>query len=167
LQHQSKASSKKRSCLDGTPSPKGKGKRCQQSLNLDSDEEVTVISNLATIIGVDLVDIEYDDQAWVAAANSIVAELAQTNGLLERSIQVAKGSRAAADQISISMLRFLDQQRELNNSLLEAIKGRSSRSGSGLSGQESPEVEKEGKDEAGGNKAGGSSGSRGDMETGA
>jgi hypothetical protein len=70
-----------------------------------------------------LVDVEYDDQAWVAAANSIVAELAWTNGLLERSTQAAKGSRAAADQMSNSMLRFLDQQRELHNSLLEAIRG--------------------------------------------
>ncbi|KAG2128788.1 hypothetical protein BD769DRAFT_1667388 [Suillus cothurnatus] len=102
LQHHSKASGKKRSHPDGTPSPKGKGK---------------------AIIGVDLVDVEYDDQAWVAAANSIVAELAWTNGLLERSIQVAKGSRAAADQMSNSMLGFLNQQRELHNSLLEAIRG--------------------------------------------
>jgi hypothetical protein len=168
LQHQTKASGKKRSCLEGTPSPKGKGKRHQQSPDLDSDEEVTVISNPATIIGADPADIEYDDQAWVAAANSIVAELAQTNRLLERSIQVAEGSRAAADQMSISILRFFDQQRELHNFLLEAIRGGPSGSGSGLSGQESPveglgEVEK---DEAGGNEAGGSGRSGGDMETG-
>jgi hypothetical protein len=76
LQHHSKASGKKRSHLDGTPSLKGKGKRHQQSPDPDSDEEVTVISNPATIIGVDPADVEYDDQAWVAAANSIVAELA-------------------------------------------------------------------------------------------
>jgi hypothetical protein len=171
LQHQTKASGKKKSCPEGTPSPKGKGKRHQQSPDPDSDEEVTVISNLATIIGVDPADIEYDDQAWVAAANSIVAELAQTNGLLERSIQATEESSAAADQMSINMLRFLDQQRELHNSLLEAIRGRPSGSESGLSGQESPvdglgEVEKEGEDEAGGNEAGGSSRSGGDMETG-
>jgi len=35
---------------------------------------------------------EYDDQAWVAAANNIVVELTRTNALLEKSIEAAEGS---------------------------------------------------------------------------
>jgi chromosome condensin MukBEF complex kleisin-like MukF subunit len=56
--------------------------------------------------------VEYDDQAWVAAANNIVAELARTNLLLERSILAAEGSRAAADRMCTGMETFLQQQRE-------------------------------------------------------
>jgi hypothetical protein len=52
---------------------------------------------------------EYDDQAWVAAANNIVAELAQTNSLLERSIMVAEGSRAAVDRMCNRLNLFLHQ----------------------------------------------------------
>jgi hypothetical protein len=55
---------------------------------------------------------EYDDQAWVAAANSIVEELSRTNALLERSIQAAEGSRAAADRMCSGLETFLQQQRE-------------------------------------------------------
>jgi hypothetical protein len=48
----------------------------------------------------------------VAAANSIVAELARTNSLLERSILVAEGSRAAVDWMCFRLEQFLQQQRE-------------------------------------------------------
>ncbi|KAG2147842.1 uncharacterized protein EDB93DRAFT_1103926 [Suillus bovinus] len=86
---------KKRQRAAGSPSLKGKGKRCQKSLTLDVAE-----------------DMEYDDQAWVATANNIVAELAWTSTLLERSIEAAEGSRAAADRMSSGLEVFLRQQRE-------------------------------------------------------
>jgi hypothetical protein len=86
---------KKRQRPAGSPSPKGKGKRRQKSPTPEAPEVV-----------------EYDDQAWVAAANGIVEELARTNALLERSIQAAEGSRAAADRMCSGLETFLQQQRE-------------------------------------------------------
>jgi hypothetical protein len=86
---------KKRQRPAGSLSLKGKGKKRQKSPTLEAPEHV-----------------EYDDQAWVAAANSIVAELARTNSLLERSIQAAEGSRAAADRMCSGLEVFLKQQRE-------------------------------------------------------
>jgi len=86
---------KKRQCPAGTPSLKGKGKRRQKSPTPEAPEVM-----------------EYDDQAWVAAANGIVEELARTNALLERSIQAAEGSRAAADRMCSGLETFLQQQRE-------------------------------------------------------
>jgi hypothetical protein len=50
---------------------------------------------------------EYDDQAWVAAANNIVAELARTNALLEKSIEVAEGSRVAMERMCSGLELFL------------------------------------------------------------
>jgi hypothetical protein len=55
---------------------------------------------------------EYDDQAWVAAANNIVVELTRTNALLEKSIEVAEGSRAATERMCSGLELFLQQQRE-------------------------------------------------------
>jgi len=49
---------------------------------------------------------EYDDQAWVAAANNIVAELAWTNLLLEKSIEAAEGSRAATERMCFGLELF-------------------------------------------------------------
>jgi hypothetical protein len=49
---------------------------------------------------------EYDDQAWVAAANNIVAELAWTNLLLEKSIEAAEGSRAAMEWMCFGLELF-------------------------------------------------------------
>jgi hypothetical protein len=48
----------------------------------------------------------------VAAANNIVVELIRTNSLLERSILVAEGSRAAADWMCSRLEIFIQQQRE-------------------------------------------------------
>jgi hypothetical protein len=55
---------------------------------------------------------EYDNQAWVAAANNIVAELAWTNSLLECSIMAAEDSRAAVDWMCNRLNLFFHRQRE-------------------------------------------------------
>jgi hypothetical protein len=89
----------------GTPSPKGKGKRHQKSPTPEVLEEV-----------------EYDDQAWVAAANNIVAELIRTNSLLERSILAAEGSRAAADRMCSGLEIFVRQQREFQAMLFGELR---------------------------------------------
>ncbi|KAG2755650.1 hypothetical protein P692DRAFT_20717101, partial [Suillus brevipes Sb2] len=86
---------KKRQCTLRSLSPKAKGKRRQRSPSPEPSEVM-----------------EYDNQAWVAAASNIVAELAQTNSLLERSILAAEGSRAAADLMCSGLELFLQQQRE-------------------------------------------------------
>jgi len=65
---------------------------------------------------------EYDDQAWVAAANNIVAELARTNSLLEKSIEAAKGSRAATEQMCSGLELFLQQQREFQALLFKELR---------------------------------------------
>jgi hypothetical protein len=65
---------------------------------------------------------EYDDQAWVAAANNIVAELARTNCLLEKSIEVAEGSRAAMEQMCSGLELFLQQQREFQALLFKELR---------------------------------------------
>ncbi|KAG1718426.1 hypothetical protein EDD22DRAFT_963858 [Suillus occidentalis] len=66
----------------GTPSPKGKGKRRQRSPELSDGL----------------------NSAWVAAVNDMVAEMARTNSLLERTVQAAEGSTAAIG-------RFMEEQR--------------------------------------------------------
>ncbi|KAG1828909.1 hypothetical protein EV424DRAFT_1536128 [Suillus variegatus] len=104
-----KGKGKKYAHPEGTPSPKAKGKRCQQSPE-DIDNDVEIISSPWT--------------AWVATANNIVAELAQTNGLMERGIAAAEGSRAAMDQVSETMLRFMEEQREFQNLFLEGLRNR-------------------------------------------
>jgi len=65
---------------------------------------------------------EYDDQAWVAAANNIVAELARTNALLEKSIEAAEGSRAAMEQMCSGLELFLQQQREFQALLFKELR---------------------------------------------
>lgn len=99
------AKGKKRQRPAGSPSPKGKGKRRQKSPTPEPSEVM-----------------EYDDQAWVAAANNIVAELARTNTLLERSLLAAEGSRAAADRMSSGLEDFLKQQREFQALFLGGIR---------------------------------------------
>lgn len=89
---------KKRQRPSGEPSPRGKGKKRQKSPVPEVPEVPEVM--------------EYDDQAWVAAANSIVAELARTNSLLERNILAAEGSREAVDRMCSGLDLFLQQQRE-------------------------------------------------------
>ncbi|KAG1719532.1 hypothetical protein EDD22DRAFT_963182 [Suillus occidentalis] len=69
----------------GTPSPKGKVPR-----------PITISEEPALQ--------EFDDQAWVAAVNDMVAEMARTNSLLERTVQAAEGSTAAIG-------RFMEEQR--------------------------------------------------------
>jgi hypothetical protein len=65
---------------------------------------------------------EYDDQAWVATANNIVAELAWTNSLLEKSIEVAEGSRAASEWMCSGLELFLQQQREFQALLFKELR---------------------------------------------
>jgi hypothetical protein len=65
---------------------------------------------------------EYDDQAWVAAANNIVVELARTNSLLEKSIEVAEGSRAAMERMCSGLELFLQQQREFQALLFKELR---------------------------------------------
>jgi hypothetical protein len=96
------AKGKKRVHTVGTPSPKGKGKRRQKSLGL-SDNSVEIVPS-PSIISEELGFQDYDDQARVAAANDMIAELAWTNTLLEQSVQVAESSTAAIG-------RFMDEQR--------------------------------------------------------
>ncbi|KAG2738871.1 hypothetical protein P692DRAFT_20882257 [Suillus brevipes Sb2] len=96
------AKGKKRARAVGTPSPKGKGKRHQRSPEL-LDNSVEIIPR-PHIISEELGFQEYDDQASVAAINDMVSEMARTNSLLERNIQVAEGSTAAIG-------RFIEEQR--------------------------------------------------------
>ncbi|KAG2738403.1 hypothetical protein P692DRAFT_20882638 [Suillus brevipes Sb2] len=100
---------KKRGRMDWTPSPKTKGRKHQKSPSSDTDVEI--ISNPGTAAGAEPEFLEYDDEAWVAMANSIVEELAWTNRLLEKSIQAAEGSRAAADQMTSGLTQFLEEQK--------------------------------------------------------
>jgi hypothetical protein len=65
---------------------------------------------------------EYDDKAWVAAANNIVAELARTNGLLDRSASVAEGSRLAIDRLGEAMGKFMKEQGDIQALLLRGIR---------------------------------------------
>jgi hypothetical protein len=65
---------------------------------------------------------EYDDQAWVAAANNIVAELTRTNALLEKSIEAAEGSRAATERMCSGLELFLQQQREFQALLFKELR---------------------------------------------
>jgi hypothetical protein len=65
---------------------------------------------------------EYDDQAWVAAANNIVAELARTNSLLEKGIEAAEGSRVAMEQMYSGLELFLQQQREFQALLFKELR---------------------------------------------
>jgi hypothetical protein len=65
---------------------------------------------------------EYDDQAWVAAANNIVAELARTNPPLEKSIEEAEGSRAASEWMCSGLELFLQQQREFQALLFKELR---------------------------------------------
>ncbi|KAG2746219.1 hypothetical protein P692DRAFT_201868006 [Suillus brevipes Sb2] len=86
------AKGKKRARM-GTLSPRGKGKRRQRSPEL-SDDSIQIVPR-PTIISEEPVLQEFDDQAWVAAVNDMVAEMARMNSLLERNVQVAEGSMAA------------------------------------------------------------------------
>ena len=86
----------------GTPSPKGKGKRRQRSLEL-LDDSIQFVPRPTTISEEPALQ-EFDDQAWVAAVNDMVAEMARTNSLLKRTVQAAEGSTAAIG-------RFMEEQR--------------------------------------------------------
>ncbi|KAG1862920.1 hypothetical protein C8R48DRAFT_773657 [Suillus tomentosus] len=119
----SKGKGKKRARPEGPPSPKGKGKQRQKSPE-DIDNDMEILSSPQTVIGEEQNWTEYDDQAWVVVANNIVAELARTNGLLERGIGAAEGSRAAMDWVSETMLRFMEEQREFQNLFLEGVRTR-------------------------------------------
>jgi hypothetical protein len=86
----------------GTPSPKGKGKRRQRSPEL-SDDSNEIISWPNTISEEPALQ-EFDDQAWVAAVNDMVTEMARMNSLLEQNIQAAEGS-------TVAIGRYMEEQR--------------------------------------------------------
>jgi hypothetical protein len=79
-------------------------------------------SRIRTSVAVEEYSTEYDDQAWVAAANNIVAELARTNGLLDRSASVADGSRLAIDRLGEAMGKFMKEQGDMQELLLHRIR---------------------------------------------
>ncbi|KAG1735747.1 uncharacterized protein EDB91DRAFT_1083647 [Suillus paluster] len=78
------------------------------------DDNMELISNPQTVIAEEDRWAEYDDQAWVAAANNIVAALVRTNGLLEQGIAAAEESWAAMD-------RFVEEQRTFQVLFLEGM----------------------------------------------
>ena len=86
----------------GTPSPRGKGKRRQRSPEL-SDDSIQIVPR-PTIISEEPVLQEFDDQAWVAAVNDMVAEMARMNSLLERNVQAVESSASATTA-------FMEEQR--------------------------------------------------------
>jgi hypothetical protein len=108
---------------------------------------------------------EYDDQVWVAAANNIVVELAQTNSLLEKSIEAAEGSRATMERMCPGLKLFLQQQREFQALLFNEL-----RLDSQIAldkAQMNPDEEEEEEEEmenASGSEKGGSRGDEGSME---
>jgi uncharacterized protein YbaR (Trm112 family) len=95
------AKGKKRARM-GTPSPRGKGKRRQRSPEL-SDDSIQIVPR-PTIISEEPVLQEFDDQAWVAAVNDMVAEMARMNSLLERNVQAAESSATTTNL-------FMEEQR--------------------------------------------------------
>jgi hypothetical protein len=108
---------------------------------------------------------EYDDQAWVAAANNIVVELARTNSLLEKSIEVAEGSRAAMERMCSGLELFLQQQREFQALLFKEL--RLDPQIASDKARMGPDEEEEGDEEmenASGSEEGGSGGDEGSME---
>jgi hypothetical protein len=123
---------------------------------------VEIVSNPGTVVGPEPAFLEYDDEAWVAAANSIVAELAQTNGLLERSIAAAEGSRDAADWMTAGLAEFLEMQGRIFERFQQNVTNGFRMLAEQLSEAGGPEVEEEsGSAEQSGSGAGGSGG---DME---
>ena len=95
------AKGKKRARM-GTPSPRGKGTRRQRSPEL-SDDSIQIVPR-PTIISEEPVLQEFDDQAWVAAVNDMVAEMARMNSLLERNVQAVESSATATTL-------FMEEQR--------------------------------------------------------
>jgi hypothetical protein len=104
------AKSKKRARPMGTPSPKGKGKRCQRSPGL-SDNSVEIAPG-PSIISEELGFQKYNDQAWVVAPNDMIAEMARTNTLLKQSVQAATIGRFMAEQRVFQAL-FLTELRRI------------------------------------------------------
>jgi hypothetical protein len=108
---------------------------------------------------------EYDDQAWVAAASNIVAELARTNSLLEKSIEAAEGSRAATERMCSGLELFLQQQREFQALLFKEL--RLDPQIASDKAQMGPDEDEEGDEEmenASRSEEGGSGGDEGSME---
>ncbi|KAG2062445.1 hypothetical protein BDR04DRAFT_1165230 [Suillus decipiens] len=99
-----RAKGKKRQRTVRSPSLRGKGKRRQRSPSPDPLEVV-----------------EDDGQSLLTAVNNVLAELAWTNSLLERSILVAGGSRTAMDWMGTGLEVFLQQQREYQALLVEEL----------------------------------------------
>jgi hypothetical protein len=140
--------SKKRQHPAGSPSPKCKGKKRQQSPTPKAPDYM-----------------EYDDQAWVATANNIVAELARTNSLLEKSIEAAEGGRAASEWMCSGLELFLQQQRDFQALLFKEVRlDPQMASDKARMGPDEEEEEDEEMENASGSEEGGSRGDEGSME---
>jgi hypothetical protein len=108
---------------------------------------------------------EYDDQAWVAAANNIVVELAWTNLLLEKSIEVAEGSRVAMERMCSGLELFLQQQREFQALLFKELRlDPQIALDKAWMGLDEEEKEDEEMENVSGSEEGGSGGDEGSME---
>jgi hypothetical protein len=115
------ARGKRRSRIADTPSPSAKAKKRRRSpVAVDSNIEAMPSSRM--IIGDEERWVEYDDGAWVAAANSIAAELARTNEIMEKGIEAAEGTREAIDRMTRSVEEFVETQRDFQGRLLEGLK---------------------------------------------
>jgi hypothetical protein len=108
---------------------------------------------------------EYDHQTWVAAANNIVAELARTNSLLEKSIEAAEGSRAVSERMCSRLELFLQQQREFQALLFKELRlDPQIASDKARMGLDEEEEEDEEIENASRSEGGGSRGDEGSME---
>jgi hypothetical protein len=108
---------------------------------------------------------EYDDQAWVAAANNIVVELARTNSLLEKCIEAAEGSRAALEWMCSGLELFLQQLREFQALLFKEVRlDPQMASDKARMGLDEEEEEDEETENASGSEESGSGGDEGSME---
>jgi hypothetical protein len=100
----------------------------------------------------------------VAAANNIVAELAWTNLLLEKSIEAAEGSGAALEQMCSGLELFLQQQREFQALLFKELRLAPQMASDGVLMSPVEEEEDEEMDKAPGSEEGRSGGDEGSME---
>lgn len=85
------------------------------------EPDLVVTPNNRNIIGEEERFIEYDDHAWVAAANGIAAELARTNDIMEKSIGATEGTRDAIVRMTRSVEGFMEAQMEFQRRLIEGL----------------------------------------------
>lgn len=85
------------------------------------ESDIEVMQNSRMMIGDEERWVEYDDQAWVAAANNIADELARTNDIMEKGIEAAEGTREAIERMTRSVEEFMEAQRDFQGRLLEGL----------------------------------------------